>query len=750
VDKGIRALYSHFIAHQDHARRGLKRRNRMFYKFRHKLAGVAVIVWLVLTAIGLGLRVREGGRLSASVDASAQATRVDQSLDRLFSAIQDAETGQRGYLLTGSESYLEPFKNTEAALPKIFDELAPMVSGDKVLRNDLLELRGLTAVKMTEMRDSIKIRQEKNLSAAVDFVESNKGKEAMDRIRGLTGQMHRRLLPVFAEAEEATQRHLARTQSLDLVAGVLGVGAGLFALYLVRVGYLQEKSRRELLEEKLRAEKIMVEKSAFLANISHEIRTPMNAILGFGELLADESLTHRQSEYVRCIRQSGKSLLQLINDVLDLSKLEAGKLEICLEPTNVREICSFLQIMFAQQAAAKSVQLKWETEGAPSALLLDRLRLRQVLMNLVGNAVKFTVRGHVHTRVEWIHESGDRSRGTLWFHVEDTGMGISPEKQEEIFKPFVQSNPSSAAENEGTGLGLHLVRRLTEIMGGTVTLDSTPGLGSVFHVRLPDVSVSARLPVSDDIEIAEAVNFNDFTPATLLMVDDSETNRTLVARMFEGTHHSIRHACNGREALASIAVVKPGLVLLDIRMPCLDGHATLAEIRKIPGLELLPVIAVSASDPENDEHELRRRFNAYIRKPFTRQTLYRELALFLPRRPQTVSAETGGPDDPVEAEMPRDTLGARDREVLVAELQALHASEWAGLRESIAINETLEFARKLHSLAQAAHYGPLKAYALALTRHAQTYSVHELENLIAEFPALVRTLEQDPIPAPHD
>ncbi len=722
----------------------------MFYKFRHKLVGVVVIGWLVLTTIGLGLRIEEGERLAQSVNASTRAAQLDDCLDKLFSSIQDAETGQRGYLLSGTEPYLEPFKKAEADLPKTFDELAPMVSGNKALQKELMELRGLTAVKMAEMKDSIKIRREKNLQAAMDFVDSNKGKDAMDRIRQLTAQMHRRLFPVMAGAGQATQQHLARTQSLDLVAGVLGVAAGLFALYLVRTGYLQEKGRRELLEQKMHAEKIMVEKSAFLANISHEIRTPMNAILGFGELLADEQLTHRQSEYVRCIRQSGKSLLQLINDVLDLSKLEAGKLEICLEPTNIQEICSFLQIMFGQQAAGKSVQLKWETVGVPNALMLDRLRLRQVLMNLVGNAVKFTARGHVHTRVEWIREPEDPSRGTLWFHVEDTGPGISPEKQEIIFKPFVQSNPSLAAEKEGTGLGLHLVRRLTEIMGGVVTLESTPGLGSTFHVRMPDVSVSARLPVTDDIETAAAVNFNDFTPATLLMVDDSETNRTLVERMFDGTHHHIRHAGNGREALASIAEVKPGVVLLDIRMPQMNGHETLAAIRKMPGLELLPVIAISASGLESDEQELRHRFNACIRKPFTRQALYKELALFLPRRAQPAPAAAGGADDPAAIEMIHAAMSARDREILVAELHVLLASEWAELEESLAINETLAFADKLQSLAQAAHCVPLKAYALALARHAETYAVHELENLIAGFPALVRTLEHDPVPAQHD
>src|SRR5512142_3125070 len=184
-------------------------------------------------------------------------------------------------------------------------------------------------------------------------------------------------------------------QQITWVAGLLGVGAGLFALYFYRVDYRQERARRELLEEKLRAEQAVVEKSAFLANMSHEIRTPMNAILGFTELLEPEGLTPRQSEYVRAIRDSGASLLQLINDILDLSKLEAGKLELHAEPTDMRDSCEFLRTVFGQQAAKKSLQLKFEVSpDLPHALLLDRIRIRQVLVNLLGNAVKFTERGH--------------------------------------------------------------------------------------------------------------------------------------------------------------------------------------------------------------------------------------------------------------------------------------------------------------------------------------------------------------------
>jgi signal transduction histidine kinase/DNA-binding response OmpR family regulator len=723
----------------------------MLSRFQHKFVAAVVASWLALTIIAVGIQLRERGQLARNVAASSQAAQLDESLQTLFSAIQDAETGQRGYLLTGNDSYLPPFDRAESTLPGMFDDLAPMVASNIPLQDDLLELKGVTEVKLTEMRNSIAIRRQKNLAAAMEVVNSNQGKEAMDHVRDLIGRMRLRLLPVMAESMEATRRDLARAQSLDAATGLLGAGAGVLALYLLWILYLKEKSRREMSEEKLRTERAMVAKSAFLANISHEIRTPMNAILGFGELLEDEKLTHRQAQFVRCIRQSGKALLQLINDVLDLSKLEAGKLEVRLEPTDVRELCNFLQIMFAQQAAAKSIRLQWDTGDVPGALLLDRLRLRQVLMNLVGNAVKFTDRGHVQFHAEWIRENEDRGLGTLYFHVEDTGIGISPEKQEEIFKPFVQSGSSRTAGTEGTGLGLHLVQRLTDIMGGTVTLESTPGRGSVFHLRFPHVPISARLPVNDEAEVSENVDFNDLAAATLLMVDDNETNRMLVASIFEGTHHIIRHAGNGKEALASIAEMKPGVVLLDIRMPGMDGRQTLAEIRKIRGLEFLPVIAVSASDPQADEPDLRRRFNGYIRKPFTRQTLYKELALFLPRRTDRGvlrrASDAGGA---IAAELLPDSAAAGDWEALVADLRALQGSEWAGLQESLAINETQAFAQKLLSRAQAAHCGPLAAYAQALAQGAETYSIHDLEGLIAEFPDLIDRLGQHQTAGSHE
>ena len=365
--------------------------------------------------------------------------------------------------------------------------------------------------------------------------------------------------------------------------------------------------------------------------------------------------------------------------------------------------------------------------------------MRQVLVNLIGNALKFTENGTVQTRINWVHETEDRSRGTLLIEVEDTGLGISPEKQEEIFKPFVQSEPRRGGENEGSGLGLNIVQRMMELMNGTVTLQSAPGKGSIFRLRFPDVSISARLPVSDLVEAEEVVDFDDFEPATLLVVDDNETNRELIKAMFEKTHHQIQMARDGLEALKSIRESPPAVVLLDVRMPGMDGLQTLAEIRKTPTLELLPIIAVTASTRVNEDPELTAHFNGFLRKPFSQKALYEELGHFLRRAGAAEPSPEGGGNDP------EPTMATARRAVewdqLLAELCVLRAGEWETVSESLAINHTHSFARKLQFLAEQTQCVPLEAYANSLTAYADTYSVHDLERHLSSFPALVQMIE---------
>ena len=530
-------------------------------------------------------------------------------------------------------------------------------------------------------------------------------------------------------------------QQITWVAGLLGVGAGLFALYFYRVDYRQERARRELLEEKLHAEQAVRDKSAFLANMSHEIRSPMNAILGFSELLEPEGLTPRQSQYVRAIRDSGASLLQLINDILDLSKLEAGKVELHPDPTDLRDSCEFLRTVFGQQALKKSLQLQIEiSPNLPRALLLDRLRLRQVMVNLLGNALKFTERGGVKTRVLWQGpENG--GTGTLLIDVADTGIGIAADKLEQVFQPFVQADSQRTAEREGTGMGLTIVKRVTELMGGSLTIESVVGQGTTFHLRFPDVPVSGLAPVGDHAEPGGAVDFDDFASATVLVADDNQTNRALMAGIFEGTHHRLLFANNGREVLDQLKAARPDVILLDIRMPVMDGRTTLGEIRKQASLASLPIIAVTASSEPCEDAKLRGQFSAFIRKPFSRHTLFLALAQFLQKASPAKELQRQDPKEAFQS-LPAvsPALSAQWRK-LSLELRRQHLALWPALCDCLAVNETRAFAHQLFLLSETAHCGPLAAYAATLTTFADAYAIGRMEKHLAAFPRLVDSIE---------
>jgi len=592
-----------------------------------------VVVWLTLSVASVALATATWATLSRQLNAATQAVAIRLEVDSIFQVLLEAQSSQRGYVITGNPQYLESLRASAASLPRRFAHLNGLAQNDPVLLKQVVDFRGLAEASLNDQQRVVLTRQEQGPSSASAMVARAEGEEQMAALRRDVAALGAAPSALVFDQGAASRNQLARASLTSLVAGILGLGAGLFAFALSRLAVKHQERERELIEAKLQADRRSEEKTVFLANMSHEIRTPMNAILGFGELLENDPLNEKQRDYLQSIRRSASSLLQLINDMLDMSKIEAGVMELHPEPTDPREICQFIQTMFSESAARKHLHLSWKIpEGAPQSLLLDRVRLRQILVNLVGNAVKFTDHGSIELQIRW-EEQVPGKLLTLLLEVEDTGVGIPADRLEAIFHPFVQAGAHPDKECQGTGLGLAIVKRLTEMMGGSVTVTSGFGRGSLFRLRFPDVAVSPCQPAADESKETLATNFNHLRPATVLGVDDNETNRQLLRAMLGDSHHRLVLAGSGHEAVALAREVHPDIIFLDIRMPGMDGHQVQAALREIPALKMVPVIALTASSLVTEESDGRQLFDGYMGKPYSRQNLFDELARFLPWLP---------------------------------------------------------------------------------------------------------------------
>jgi signal transduction histidine kinase/CheY-like chemotaxis protein len=372
-------------------------------------------------------------------------------------------------------------------------------------------------------------------------------------------------------------------------------------------------------------------KSEFLANMSHEIRTPMNAILGYSDLLDFLISDPRQKNYVQAIRTSGRSLLSLINDILDLSKIEAGKMDLKLESTHLSDILREMQVLFQPRVIEKNLFFKTDPSyDLPPALLLDPGRIRQILVNLIGNAVKFTDSGGIEVITEYRPPSGESSSGALVMTVADTGIGVAEHFREAIFAPFTQAESALSKRHQGSGLGLTISRKLAELMGGGIRLESAMGRGSRFIVTVPCEPL-----VQNELEFGqpEEAEF-DFEPALVLVADDIETNRMLVEEMLRQKGLEVLTAKDGAEALLLAQTQKPALIIMDIRMPNMDGYEALRRIRRLDPPVRAPVVALTAQALKQDEEQIMAAgFDGYLRKPLTRNELHRELARHLAQKP---------------------------------------------------------------------------------------------------------------------
>jgi signal transduction histidine kinase/DNA-binding NarL/FixJ family response regulator len=674
-------------------------------------------LWLLVLALvlsGTRLAYYSKSRFSEKLERVQRLQEAFKETSVLMGLVVELESGQRDWLLRQDQEALQRYREAETQLPHQLGRLEEMLAGRAEFRPEMQRLGRLALDEHQALSGLQGLADSEGSDEALQRSRSLPEIPAMDATRTAVVNLQMHLVEVATREQNLLNDVITRRNIAIYLTILLGAVGALGALFLLRRYYVTLHGEERLRARMLESQRESLRKSSFLATMSHEIRTPMNAILGFSQLLLDRTGDSVSRRYVEAITVSGRSLLALIDDILDLSKVEAGKIEIRALPTSLREVADGVVAVFSQQAADKRLQLTASVDAAvPESVLVDVARLRQMLFNLVGNAVKYTDRGSIALRISARPNPEESQLLCCTFEVQDTGVGIAQAELQRVFEPFVQAEAGRAAPREGSGLGLAITRQLAQHMGGSLEVESAPGQGSTFRILLPRIAAAGAPPPEEPA--SSDLREEGFR---ILVVDDVELNRDLIQAMFKESPHELWFAADGPSALAMVREHAPQLILLDLLMPGMDGFETLRRLRAEPLLAPPRVIAVTATSLRGEQAELRKQFDGYVAKPFTRDGLVAEIRRVMALGARELSEEAMAP-------LP---------EAVRQRLERLLVRDWPAVCAAPAMRDVKNFAQALDEVALAAGRPELREYARELNDAAFAFDALRVEALLEEFP----------------
>jgi signal transduction histidine kinase/CheY-like chemotaxis protein len=596
-------------------------RNRQFISIA--LAGFLIGVVLIVF-----LQVLSGENVKRLIEGNNNLQRelqIRNELRQIETNIITMESDVRGAIISGNAIYLN---NIAANMARLDTQL---LSIERLMRmpgteREVQRLDYLVREKIAFNTQILEALSQGGKNAGADLVNTGRGMLLRDSIVAVLNYLDQarqaRSQGIISAFEASGKGARNWGLALAIIACLVVVAA---FLYIVSQSQHQRKVIQSLNESERRIKEAAYLKEQFITNMSHEIRTPMNAIIGFTNLLRRTQLDATQREYVQNIHSAGDNLLALVNDILDLSKIEAGMMHLEETRFSIRSLAASVSAMFMDKMEEKGLRFQSEIdEEVPDILAGDAVRLTQVLVNLLGNAVKFTRKGSIWLKVQLRQQNDDKV--ALSIIVQDTGIGISPEKQQTIFNRFQQAEADTTRRYGGTGLGLSIVKQLVEMQGGTVGVQSRQGEGTTFTVdigyRIPDISEVESAGLVSDVPLVAPEQMH------LLVAEDNLMNQQLMRHLMRtwGFHYTI--VSNGQQAVEQLKQKSYLLVLMDIQMPEMDGYVATTVIRKELQLDV-PIIAMTAHAMIGEKEKcLQLGMNDYLSKPIKENELYNLIARF--------------------------------------------------------------------------------------------------------------------------